>query len=63
MSGGLLIRGVQRHWSSPLIMSLNLPAEERFKPRHAAGAARPWPSVETPTVHTDRRNCVDRPSL
>jgi len=61
---------VQRHWSSPLVTSLNLPAEERFKPRHAAGAARPWPSVErrrctptTTTVHTDRRNCAHRPSL
>ena len=24
--------------------------------------ARPWPSVETPTVRTDRRNCAHRPS-
>jgi hypothetical protein len=29
------------------------------KPNHAAGAARPWPSVKKPTVHTDRPN---RPS-
>jgi transposase len=32
------------------------------KPEHAACAARPWPSVETPTVRTDRRNCAHRPS-
>ena len=24
--------------------------------------ARPWPSVESPTVHTDRHNCAYRPS-
>ena len=29
------------------------------KPGHAAGAARPWPSVETPTVHTDRPDSTD----
>jgi len=28
------------------------------KPDDAASAARPWPSVETPTVHTDRPNCA-----
>jgi len=32
------------------------------KPKHATGAARPWPSAETPTVHTDRPNCANRPS-
>src|SRR5690349_5112242 len=53
---------VQRHWSSPLVTSLNLLAEARFKPRHAAGAAGPWPSAETPTVHTDHHNCAHRPS-
>jgi hypothetical protein len=26
------------------------------------GAARPWLSAKTPTVHTDRRNCARRPS-
>jgi len=25
---------------------------------HTAIAARPWPSVETPTVHADRPNCA-----
>jgi hypothetical protein len=41
-----------------------------LKPGHAASAARPWPSVESPTVsptvvtvRTDRRNCGYRPSL
>ena len=34
----------------------------RVKSGHAASAARPWRSVETPTVHTDRRNCAHRPS-
>jgi hypothetical protein len=29
---------------------------------HAARVARPWPSAETPTVHTDRHNCAHRPS-
>jgi hypothetical protein len=32
-----------------------------LKPGHAASTARPWPSVESPTVHTDRRNCAHRP--
>ena len=74
MSGGLLIRGVQRHWSSPLVTSLNLPAEERFKPRtrrwrgpsvavrgNADGAHRP-PQLCTPTVvtaYTDRPYSTD----
>jgi hypothetical protein len=39
-----------------------LDSAARVKPGHAASAARPWPSVETPTVHTDRRNCAHRPS-
>jgi hypothetical protein len=39
-----------------------LDSAARVKPEHAAGAARPWPSVETPTVRTDRRNCTHRPS-
>jgi hypothetical protein len=33
-----------------------------LKPGHAASAARPWPSVESPTVSPDRRNCAHRPS-
>jgi hypothetical protein len=32
------------------------------KPGHAASAARPWPSVKTPTVRTDRPNDAYRPS-
>ena len=27
--------------------------------KHAASAARPWPSVEKPTVHTDRPDGMD----
>jgi hypothetical protein len=30
--------------------------------RYAVNAARPWLSVEKPTVHTDRHNCAHRPS-
>ena len=31
-----------------------LDSAAHVKPEHAAGAARPWLSVEQPTVHTDR---------
>jgi hypothetical protein len=34
----------------------------RVKPGHAAQRGRPWPSAETPTVHTDRHTCAHRPS-
>jgi hypothetical protein len=34
----------------------------RASSRDTASVARPWPSVETPTVHTDRHNCARRPS-
>jgi hypothetical protein len=34
----------------------------RVKPGQPARAARPWPSVKQPTVHTDRHNCTRRPS-
>jgi hypothetical protein len=33
-----------------------------IQPNHSAGVPRPWPSVKQPTVCTDRRNCVHRPS-
>jgi hypothetical protein len=33
-----------------------------LKPGNAVSAARPWPSVETPAVCTDRGNCANRPS-
>jgi hypothetical protein len=35
-------------------MSCTLDLALRVKPEHAAIAARLWPSVETPTVRTDR---------
>lgn len=55
-----------REVSGPLggrTQGCTLDSAARVKPGHAASAARPWPSVETPTVHTDRRNCAHRPSL
>ena len=34
----------------------------RASSRDTPPRGRPWPSVETPTVHTDRHNCAHRPS-
>ena len=41
-----------------------LDSAARVKPGQtvAASAARPWPSVETPTVRIDRHNCAYQPS-
>jgi hypothetical protein len=53
---------VDRHAINAIAEEHKPDSAAHLKPGHPAGAARPWPSVEKPTVRTDRSNGAHRPS-